>query len=170
MTRLELYRELYEYEKDCNEKMLAMLGSVPEENRGDARFQRAVSIAGHVAACRENWLDLMTMKNLHPTDWYDEQYDFAALHPHFTALDSRWTNYLAHLDEARLTQEFEFAEGEERFSLPVEVQIVHLFGHASYHRGQVALLVDQLGREVALTDYEDWWRANRQETKEQEIR
>ncbi len=157
MSRLELYRELYDYEKDGNEKILAMIESVPANSRDDARFQQAVSVAGNLVACRENWLDLMTMQSVLPTDWYDEKYDFAALRPRFTALDSRWTDYLASLDEARLAQDFEFAEGEERFSLPTEVQIVHLFGHASYHRGQIALLVDQLSGEVINTDYEDWW-------------
>ncbi|MGC4045162.1 MAG: DinB family protein [Armatimonas sp.] len=39
----------------------------------------------------------------------------------------------------------------------IEVQIVQLIGHAPYHRGQVALLVDQLGGEVVDTDYADWW-------------
>jgi uncharacterized damage-inducible protein DinB len=41
--------------------------------------------------------------------------------------------------------------------VPVEVQVIQLFGHASYHRGQIALLVDQLGGEVVDTDYVDWW-------------
>ena len=157
MSRPEQYREAYDYEKDCNEKMLAMIESVPAKSRDDVRFQQAVSIAGHLVACRENWLDRMTMKNVRPTDWYAEKYDFAALRPRFTALDSQWTDYLANLDGARLAQEFEFAEGEVRFSLPTEVQIVQLFGHASYHRGQIALLVSQLGGEVVDTDYVDWW-------------
>ncbi len=53
MSLLERYRAWYEYEKDCNDKMLAMLESVPEANRSDPRFQRAVTLADHLAACRE---------------------------------------------------------------------------------------------------------------------
>ena len=53
---------------------------------------------------------------------------------------------------------FEFTElNGESFRLPIEVQIVQLVGHASYHRGQIALLVDQLGGETVDTDYADWW-------------
>ena len=59
MSLLERYRGLYEHEKDCNHKMLAMLELVPEANRSDARFQQAVAIAGHLAACREFWLEHM---------------------------------------------------------------------------------------------------------------
>ena len=50
MSLLERYRLWYEHEKDCNAKMLAMLESVPETNRTDARFQQAVSLADHLPA------------------------------------------------------------------------------------------------------------------------
>lgn len=163
MSQIELYRELYDCEKDGNAKMLAMIDSVPEESRGDARFQQAVFIAAHLAFCRENWLERITGSEITYEDWYDEACSLDTLRPHFAALDNRWTGYLASLDEARLAQDFEFAEGEEHFSLPTEVQIVQLFGHASYHRSQIALLADQLGGKVADTDYVDWWWDNRKE-------
>jgi uncharacterized damage-inducible protein DinB len=161
MSQLDQYRGLYEYEKDCNAKMLAMLESVPDASRSDARFQRAVTLAGHLAACRENWLDYMAKEGKNQVDWFDQRCDLATLRPRFAALESQWTDYLAHLDADQLAQDFEFAiSDEERFRLPVEVQVIQLIGHASYHRGQVALLVDQLGGETVDTDYADWWWAN----------
>ena len=51
MSPLERDRDLYEYEKDCNAKMLTMIGSVTEANRSDARFQKAIDLAAHLAAC-----------------------------------------------------------------------------------------------------------------------
>ena len=39
--------------------------------------------------------------------------------------------------------------------MPIGMQIEQLAGHAAYHRGQIALLVDQLGGEVQDTDYAD---------------
>ena len=168
MSRLELYRELYEYEKDCNEKMLGMIESVPAASRGDARFQQAVSIAGHSVASRKKWLSRIKGETLPEEEkwaaqWYDEKCSFTALGPRFDDTARQWADYLASLEEAQLAQKFEFTEGEEHLSLPIEVQVIHLFGHASYHRGQVAVLVDQLGGEVPLIDYEDWWCANRRE-------
>ncbi len=167
MSRLELYRELYEYEKDCNEKMLDMIDSVPAASRSDARFQQAVSVAGHLVASRKKWLNRIKGETLPEEEWaaqwYDEKCSFATLGPRFDDTSRHWTNYLASLDEAQLAQKFEFAEGEEHLSLPIEVQIIHLFGHAPYHRGQVAVLVDQLRGEVPIIDYEDWWCSNRRE-------
>ncbi len=162
MSLLDRYRAQYEYEKDCNAKMLAMLDLVPDARRSDARFQQAVTLAGHLAACRENWLDHMAGEGRNQVAWRDKQCDLAALPSRFAALERAWTDYLARLQEDRLAQDFAFTDNGERFSLPNEVQIVQLFGHASYHRGQVALLVDQLGGETVDTDYADWWWARKQ--------
>ena len=164
MSLLEHYRACYKYEKDCNHKMLAMLASVPQANRSDARFQQAVTLADHLAAGREKWLDYMEGKGSNQIAWWDPQCELATLLPRFAALESQWTDYLARLQEDQLAQAFEFTEADgERYRLPIGVQIVQLIGHASYHRGQVALLVDQLGGETADTDYADWWWSNQQE-------
>lgn len=77
--------------------------------------------------------------------WRETACDLAALRPRFAALQARWTDYLARLDEDGLARQFEFSEDGQSFRVPTEVQIVQLFGHASYHRGQVAVLVGQSG-------------------------
>ena len=160
MSQIERYRMLYEYERDCDQKMLAMLDSVPEARRSDPRFQQAVTLADHLAACREFWLDCMTKGSSGLAGW-NEQCDFYALRPHFAAVEPRWTDYLARLDDTQMAQDFEFTESNgETFRLSLGVQIEQLAGHAAYHRGQITLLVDQLGGEVIDTDYADWWWAN----------
>lgn len=157
MSLIEHYRLLYEYEKDCNLKMLAMLESVPETSRSDTRFQQAVTIAGHLAACRENWLDNMQGEGAKQVHWFDEACVFIELRPRFAAIEAQWTAYLATLDDAKLVQDFEFPiEDNSLYSLRTEIQVVQLFAHAPYHRGQIALLVDQLGGETVDTDYVDW--------------
>ena len=162
MSLIERYRTLYEHEKDANHKMLAMIESVPEASRGDARFQRAVTLADHLAACRENWLTYMTGEKNEIVLWFDPNADPATLRPRYAAIESRWTDYLAHLDDNLLPQDFTFTEVGQSFSVPIEVQTEQLVGHAAYHRGQIALLVDQLGGETVDTDYVDWWWARRE--------
>lgn len=164
MLLSEHYRALYEYEKDCDHKMLAMLESVPAAHRGDTRFQQAVTLAAHLAACREFWLGHMEGRGSGAGSGWDKQCDPATLPPRFAALQKQWTDYLARLDAEQLALDFEIIESNgERFHLPVEVQVVQLFGHASYHRGQIALLVDQLGGETVDTDYVEWWWALQEE-------
>src|SRR5687768_11621877 len=104
MSLLDHYRAMYEYEIDCNHKLLAMLESVPEVNRSDSRFQRAVTLAGHLAACRENWLAHMEAECPNPValcdgPWFDAQCELVTLRPRFAALERQWTDYLTGLDE-----------------------------------------------------------------------
>ena len=161
MSLIERYRVLYEYEKDCNQKVLAMLESVPEARRSDPGFQQAVTLADHLAACREFWLDCMGNGSSKLIGW-NKECDFGTLRSRFAAIEPRWTDYLARLDDSRLEQDFEFTESNgAAFRLPIGVQIEQLAGHAAYHRGQIALIVNQLGGEFGDTDYADWWWENR---------
>ena len=156
MSLIERYRVLYEYEKDCNDKMLAMLESVPDDRRNDARFQQAVTLAGHLAAVRENWLNHMDSQGHDLVAWWDAKCDLSVLRPRFAALERQWTDYLAHLGDDQLAQDFAFTEMGQSFSLPTEAQIEQLVEHAAYHRGQIVLLVDQLEGETVDTDYVYW--------------
>ncbi len=161
MSSLELYRELYDYEKDSNRKLFAMLASVPSEQQADQRFQRAVNLAAHLASCREYWLTHLVGDGGELKEGLETDSSLETLEPRFAALEARWTDYLAVLSEAKLKSDFEFSEGGERFRLSSEVQILQLVLHALYHRGQIALLVDQLGGETLDTDYVDWVWQNR---------
>jgi len=159
MSLLEHYRLMYEYEKDCNQKMLGMIESVPDANRADARFQRAVTLADHIIAGREKWLLYMEGGGRNQIAWWNDKCDVATLRPRYARVESEWTDYLARLTEEELAKDFDFVEESngESFALRIEAQIIQLIGHAPYHRGQVALLVDQLGGETVDTDYADWW-------------
>ena len=88
MSLIDHYRALYEYEKDCNQKMLAMLDTVPEASHSDPCFQRAVTLADHLATCREFWLDCMGKGSSELTGW-NEACGFRTLRSHFAAIEPR---------------------------------------------------------------------------------
>ena len=157
MYLLTRYRELYDYERACNAKMLAMIESVPSEHRSDPRFQRAINLAAHLAACRENWLTWMAGEECAIAPWFEAEAALESLRPRFAAIEKRWVAYLAALTDDQLHMTFSFLEGDgNTYRVPTEAQIIQLDGHACYHRGQVVLLVDQLGGETVDTDYIDW--------------
>src|SRR5438105_1274885 len=109
MSILERYRTWYEHERDCNDKMLGMIESLPAGDRGDQRFGRAVDLAAHLAACRENWLDRMHASGEDQTAWWVEHVALETLRPRFTKIENRWTTYLHELIEEDLSREFEFS-------------------------------------------------------------
>lgn len=155
MTEQERYAELLKWEGDSNRAMISMLESVPESNRSDPRFQQALNIAGHIAACRENWLIILSSSGEQLAPWSDAKCRLDSLAARFEATGARWAVYLEQLGAA-LKTEADFEGSGWTIRMVPEDQVLQLFLHACYHRGQVAILVDQLGGTVADTDYVYW--------------
>lgn len=67
--------------------------------------------------------------------------------------------YLDSLEEARLSAPVEYRnQAGAPFSTRLADVLTHLFMHASYHRGQIALALRDAGREPVSTDYIVWVR------------
>lgn len=156
MTRIDVYRTWYEQEKASNARMLEMIESVPEANRSDERFHRILVLAHHLAACRENWLDRMAKSGKDQVDWWPDDVRIEDLATRYERLERAWTSYLASLDDATLDLDFDFPVSGGAYRWNIEGQIRQLVGHAFYHRGQIALLVDVLGGHAVDTDYLYW--------------
>ncbi|MCC6321224.1 MAG: DinB family protein [Phycisphaerales bacterium] len=156
LSFIERFRNWYEYERDCNAKILSMLASVPEASRDQPGFERAVGKAAHLAAARQNWL------------WRLGQYPEGAggsfppwtldeLPRRFAAIETAWTKYLAGLSEPDLERDFMWhgLDGKWRRWRLLDL-LTQVHGHAWYHRGQIALLVKDLGGTPVDTDYIFW--------------
>ncbi|MBS1718404.1 MAG: hypothetical protein JSS72_11810 [Armatimonadetes bacterium] len=152
------YRELFEWERDCNAKMLAMIESVPADARVDPKFQRAVVLADHVALCRTNWLARMTDPAAQVSNWQNDLAKPEELRQIFAHMERLWEEYLVRLTEQEVESDFEFigTDGKTPFRWSIKGQMEQLVGHACYHRGQIALLVELLGGETEDTDYLFW--------------
>jgi|CXWL01.1.fsa_nt_gi uncharacterized damage-inducible protein DinB len=150
------YKKWLEQEIDSNEKLLKMVQSVPESNRSDSRFQLAVDLGRHMCACRDNWLVRITGSG-DEGDWWPKGESIETLSLRMKSYESDWTRYLSILSNEELAEDFQFGvSGGNRYNWNVEGQIMQMVGHAFYHRGQIALLVDQLGGTVIDTDYLYW--------------
>jgi uncharacterized damage-inducible protein DinB len=150
------FRRWYDYERDCNAQTLQMLASVPAERRTAPEFQKAVDRLAHLVAARRRWL--------HRLGHYPEA---PTLFPTGTRLDDlpaaiadaeqAWVGYLSGLNDADLAQELEWVAADgRRYRWNVEGILTQTFGHAWYHRGQIAQLVAGLGGKAVDTDYILW--------------
>ncbi|MBS1718369.1 MAG: hypothetical protein JSS72_11625 [Armatimonadetes bacterium] len=151
------YQDAFEHEITANHAMLKMLASVPEANRADARFQRAVNLASHMVICREGFLNAFLNPGAELPNPFEDNADFATLESRFAKMEADWQAYLSGLQN--IEGMFTFSDNGERWKINLEAQIFQLVGHAAYHRGQVVLLVDQLGGETTDTDYIEWFTA-----------
>jgi uncharacterized damage-inducible protein DinB len=154
---IELYRHAFEHEIEANHAMLKMLASVPESNRSDPRFQRALNIAAHMVACRQNFLDIFKGLTVDLQPPFEERADFDELESRFSVMEDAWKDYLSKIDDAKADGDFVFADNGQRWRISLEAQLFQLVGHAAYHRGQVVLLIDSLGGTTFDTDYIEWF-------------
>ncbi len=157
MTSLvDRFRRWYEYERDCNAKTLAMLESVPVEARATAEFQKAVDRMAHLVAARARWLHRLghwpESPKVFPTGT-----NLTDLPDAIAKIEKAWVEYLGGLDDTALEREFEWvAPDGKRYRWDVEGVLTQVFGHAWYHRGQIAQLVAALGGKAVDTDYILW--------------
>jgi uncharacterized damage-inducible protein DinB len=153
------YRRWFEYEKDAHAKVISSFETVPSEGRTSPEFRRAVSIMAHIVAARRNWLSRLGVVTAAAGALCPDDPDVARVAAQWRDMQELWSGYLASLDDAGLAREFEYQSLDAgRFRNRVEDVLAQLFGHSSYHRGQIAMLVRTAGGEPAITDLIYWCR------------
>lgn len=155
-TLADRFRQWYEYERDCNAKSLGMLDSVPAERRGAPEFQKAVDRMAHLVAARRRWLHRLGHWPIAPPG-FPQGTKLEDLPNLIAATETAWVDYLKNLTDADLAREFEWQlENGQRYRWNIEGLLTQVFGHAWYHRGQIAQLVALLGGKAVDTDYIFW--------------
>jgi uncharacterized damage-inducible protein DinB len=150
------FRHWYDYERDCNAKSLEMLASVPVERRSTAEFQKAVDRMAHLVAARRRWLQRLGHWSEAPP-LFPQGNQLSQLPALVADTEVAWVAYLARLDDTELARVIEWQPGDgRRYRWNVEGVLTQVFGHAWYHRGQIAQLVAGLGGKAVDTDYVFW--------------
>jgi uncharacterized damage-inducible protein DinB len=158
-NQVEQYRRWFQYEKDAHARVVRSLESVPVERRTGREFRRAVTLFAHMAAARRVWLCRLGFLSDMPASIFPEDVELATAAKEMQAIQEHWDAYLARLTDEELARSFEYKSLDAgRFRNRVEDILAQLFGHSSYHRGQIAMLVRAAGGEPAVTDLIYWCR------------
>jgi uncharacterized damage-inducible protein DinB len=155
-TLADRFRRWYDYERHCNAKTLQMLASVPEDRRSAPEFQKAVDRMAHLVAARQRWLNRLGHFSEAPS-FFPKGTMLGDLRQRVGDTEAAWVAYLERLDDAELGRAVEWqATDGHRYRWDVEGVLTQVFGHAWYHRGQIAQLVAGLGGQAVDTDYIFW--------------
>ena len=160
-TRADDYRRWFDYERDSHAKVLAALAAVPPERRGAREYRKAKTLLAHVVQARRLWLFRLGAARESPgaADFFPEDVSLQDLQGRLDAMHAAWSGYLERLDDLGLARHFEYRSLEgEPFRNTVADILTQLYGHSLYHRGQVALLLREMGAEPAVTDFVFWTR------------
>src|SRR5262249_25492526 len=153
------FERWFEYERDAHAKVLRSLESVPAARRSGPEFEKAVAILAHVAAARRIWLVPLGILPGPQGTRSPEKLTLAEAAELLQSAHGPWADYLARLTDEELGRDVDYQSLDAgRFRNRVEDVLAQLFGHSSYHRGQIAMLVRTAGGEPAVTDLIYWCR------------
>ena len=94
-----------------------------------------------------------------PKHLFDGHLGIDRLEEQMQEVHHMWDNYFEKLDEIEIARIVHYrSTGERKYSNQVEDILAQLFGHSWYHRGQIALIVRELGGTPAKTDHVFWTR------------
>ena len=176
VTPLERLRDFYEYEKDCNQKVLQMFNSVPVQNRMAAdstieatnpsdphseqycaNFQKAIDKFTHAVTCRKLWSYRLQYIELPPASIFPNGMALDQIEDLLKSVYGKWDQLMSDLTDQKIDQQITYTstDGPQHSDRLADI-LFHLHGHMMYHRGQVATLVHMCGGQAVDTDYFFW--------------
>lgn len=154
-----MFRRWYEYEVDSHAKVMASLAAIPVSQRSSDAYRKALGLMGHIMAARKLWLYRFGVASEAPREFFPQDVSLAEIESRIAAVQAEWVQFLDGLTADDLDRVFEYrALDGGRFRNRIEDILAQLFGHSSYHRGQVAQLVRALDGTPAITDFVYWTR------------
>ncbi len=139
------FLKLYQYNAWANKRVLKILSSQQIND------EKILSIMGHIVAAQYLWLH--RIKGLPPAEV--KLWDTYTLEQIITMADdvgSLWLDFVQQTDDFNRALTYTNYVGDP-YTNNVEMIMIHLVNHSSYHRAQIALLVRQKGFEPINTDF-----------------
>jgi len=146
MSRIDRLRKLFAYDDWANRETLAALDS------GGPTPESALKVMAHVLGADRLWLDRLRGRKAAPPVW--PGFALPACRDEVASLECLWEDWLDDLDADDLDRTIEYVNSKgERWSSTMADVLDHVLLHSAYHRGQVATLLREAGRQPAYTDY-----------------
>jgi len=142
----QYFLKLYQYNAWSNKRVLNCLTS---QRVGD---EKILGIMGHIVAAQFLWLH--RIKGLPPAEvkLWDGGYTLSQLVTMSEEAGRLWLEYVEQTDDFNRALTY-FNYVGDPYTNNVEMIMIHLVNHSSYHRAQIALLLRQNGFEPINTDF-----------------
>ncbi len=139
------FLKLYQYNAWANKRVLNAL------LRQQVSDEKILSLMGHIVAAQFLWLH--RIKGLPPADvklW--GKYELARLADMAERAGTEWLAFIETTDDFNREMTYRNYTGDP-YTNNVEMVMIHLVNHSSYHRAQIAMLLRQNGLEPVNTDF-----------------
>ena len=158
MITPEYCRLMARYNRWMNERLYEVLGPMTDEDRKEVRgafFGSMHETLNHLLWGDRMWLGRFIGEPCEVGDFGRGMFGaFADLARERAVTDYKIVQWAADVDADWLDAPLRYrsrVDGKER-ELPGAIAAVHLFNHATHHRGQLTTLLSQSGRDPGITD------------------
>lgn len=147
---------LYDFNDWANRRVLDSCATLtPEQftqNLGSS-FPSVRDTLGHIMGAEWVWLERWNGRSPSSLPPGSEFNDLAALRARWEALGAELLDFVREVTASELDQVIAYRNFKgNTFSYPLSAMLQHLVNHGSYHRGQIAAMLRQLGAKPLSTD------------------
>jgi uncharacterized damage-inducible protein DinB len=140
--------KLYQYNAWASKRVLDNL------NRQNISDKKILSLMGHIVAAQYLWLH--RIKGLPAPDVKDVklwgEYELKSLMSSAQTIGQQWLDFVETTEDFDRQLTYRNYTGDP-YTNNVEMIMIHLVNHSSYHRAQIAMLLRQKGFEPVNTDF-----------------
>ncbi len=152
----EQIRALYDYNAWANHRVLdACQALTPEQLTRDlgSSFRSVLDTLAHIMGAEWVWLERWHGRSPTALPAAHALDNFASVRARWAEVERDLMKFVAGLSAADLDRVVEYHNTRgNRFAYPLRAMLQHLVNHGTYHRGQVATLLRQLGAHPRATD------------------
>ena len=149
--------KLFNYNRWANAKALEFAATLTEEElnrRLGGSFPSVLGTLGHLYAAEWVWLE--RLKGVSPPGLPSAQEvpTLRVLKEKWSAVEAGQKAFVEGLTNVRMDEKVRYRNVKgEAWNYVLGDLLVHIVNHSTYHRGQVATMFRQLGKQPASTDY-----------------
>jgi uncharacterized damage-inducible protein DinB len=149
--------KLFAYNRWANERTLEPVSALTGEEYGrplGGSFPSVKETLAHIYAAEWIWLERWQGRSPRGLPPARDVPNLEVLQERWRAVEDGQREFLRSLSEDRMAEFVSYVNVKgETWSYPLGEMLVHLVNHSTYHRGQVATMLRQLGKTPEPTDY-----------------
>jgi uncharacterized damage-inducible protein DinB len=162
------YTDYADYNIWANNRFIESLSKLNEDllnQKIEASFPSIMKTISHIWMAEMGWLSRLNGKGFEISEIKNFSGDAGDM---FKAWQATSQNFKEFVENTDLEKELDFEHKGEAFSIPFREIAQTVFNHGSFHRGQIVIMMRQLGiTDIPKTDYIEWVRQNEKYKKQE---
>ena len=156
-TMKELLQQYAAYNFWATKTLVDTVKKLPDEETTKeivSSFPSLYKTLQHLWTAEEIWWQRLKLAEHIVLKSIDFTGSFAEMADHLAKQNQQWVEWINAATENQLTHVFAFTRSKEHIKMPVYQMLQHVFNHATFHRGQLVMMLRQLGVDkIPSTDF-----------------